>query len=115
MPISIQEPAIEGGSYEVRIDWEDEQGNSLAPTTMAWTLHDADNSVINNRASVAITAPAATELIFLEGADLLIPGKQAIKRYISFVGTYTSPVHGAGKILVDQVDFPIEPRRFATP
>lgn len=115
MAISIQEPAIEGGSYEVRIDWEDEQGNSVAPTTMTWTLHDADNSVINDRNAVEIETPAATELIFLFGDDLLIPGKQSVKRYISFSGTYTSPVHGAGKPLVDQVDFPIEPRRFATP
>lgn len=115
MPISIQEPAIEGGSFEIRIDWEDEQGNSKAPDTMAWTLHDGDNSIINAREDVAITVPAATELLFLSGADLLIPGKQPVRRYVSFVGTYTSLVHGAAKPLVDQVDFMIVPRRLATP
>jgi len=115
MPISIQESAIEGGTFEVRVDWEDEQGNAVTPDTMAWTLHDEDNSVINNRSSVSIAAPASTELLLLQGSDLLIPGKQAVKRYVSFVGTYTSPVHGAGLPLIDQVDFMIEPRRFATP
>lgn len=115
MPISIQEPAIELSSFEVRIDWEDEQGNSVAPDTMVWTLHDGDNNTINDREAVAISTPVATELLFLEGNDLAIFGRDPVKRFITFEGTYTSPVHGASKPLRDVVDFTINPLTFKTP
>jgi hypothetical protein len=115
MPISILEPAIELSSFEVRIDWEDEQGNSTAPDTMSWTLHDVDNNVVNSRLDVSITTPVASELVFLEGLDLEIIGKDPVKRYVTFEGTYTSPNHGAGKPLRDMVDFTIVPLGYKTP
>lgn len=115
MPISILEPAIELSSFEVRIDWEDEQGNSIPPDTMTWTLHDIDNNTVNDREAETIAVPAATELIFLEGNDLAIQGKDPVKRYVTFEGTYTSPVHGAGKPLRDVVDFTINPLLLKTP
>jgi hypothetical protein len=115
MPISIQEPAIELSTYEIRVDWEDEQGNSVAPDTMAWTLHDIDNNVVNNRLNVTITTPLASELLPLEGDDLEIFGRGPVKRYVTFEGTYTSPRWGAGKPLRDVVDFPINPLTYKTP
>jgi len=115
MPISILEPAIELSSFEVRVEWEDEQGNSTTPDTMSWTLHDIDNQPINERENVSIAVPAATELLFLEGSDLEIFGKDPVKRYVTFEGTYTSPVHGAGKPLRDVVDFTINPLTLKTP
>lgn len=115
MPISILEPAIELSSFEIRVDWADEQGNSVAPDTMTWTLHDIDNQVVNEREDEVIAVPAATELLFLEGLDLEIFGKDPVKRYVTFEGTYTSPVHGGNKPLRDVVDFTINPLTFKTP
>jgi len=109
MPIHIQEPAIEGSSYEISIDWTDENGDSVTPTAMAWTLMDKDGNIINSRDAVAIGVPSSTEVIFLSGDDLMCDGNAETTRYVYWSGTYTSAVHGAGKPLIDISSFDILP------
>lgn len=109
MPVHIQEKAIEGSSFEATINWTDENGDSVIPDTMAWSLIDSDGNIINARDATAIGAPAASEALLLEGDDLMAGGDSPIKRYIYWAGTYTSVAHGAGKPLIDISSFDIIP------
>jgi len=109
MPIHIQEKAVEGSSFEVSIDWVDENGDSVVPSAMAWTLMDPDGNIINGQDANVIGVPAANEVLLLEGADLMAGGNSPVIRYVYFAGTYTSIVHGAGKSLKDIVSFHIVP------
>lgn len=109
MPIHIEEKAIEGSSFEVSVDWVDENGDSVTPSAMAWSLVDADGNIINSRDAVAIGSPASTEVLLLEGADLAASGNSPVRRWVIWSGTYTSVVHGAGKTLKDSCSFDIMP------
>lgn len=109
MPLHIQEMAIEGSSFEVSINWTDENGDSVIPDTMAWSLIDADGNIVNSRDATAIGSPAANEVILLTGDDLACSGDSPVKRWVHWAGTYTSAVHGAGKPLIDQTSFDIQP------
>ena len=109
MPKHLAEKAIEGSSYEVNIDWVDENGDAVVPTAMAWSLIDKDGNIINSRDAVSIASPASSETILLEGDDLKCSGNAPAKRYVYWNGTYTSTTHGAGKPLVDITSFDIEP------
>lgn len=109
MPVHLAEKAIEGSTYEVTVNWVDENGDSVTPSAMAWTLMDGEGNIINNRDAVAIGVPSATEVILLEGADLDASGDAAARRFVYWNGTYTSVVHGAGKPLKDIVSFDIMP------
>ena len=109
MPVHIAEKAIEGSSFEITIDWVDENGDSVTPSAMAWTLMDPEGNIINSRDAVSIGAPASTEVILLEGDDLAASGNGVVRRLVYWNGTYTSVVHGAGKPLKDITSFDILP------
>jgi len=109
MPGVIKETATEQSSFKVTMTFYDESGNAVAPDVMAWTLTDLDGSVVNSREDVAIADPSSSESILLEGDDLAVDGNDPVKRIITFQGTYTSAIWGAGKKLKDQSTFTIIP------
>lgn len=85
----INTEAFEGGSLFVTFDFEDENGDAIAPDTAAWTLLDMSGNVINSRQDVMITTPTASETVVLSGDDLAVPATETasvIQRRIKVEG-----------------------------
>ena len=103
--------AKEGSSFGIQIDFEDEEGTALAPTTLTWSLVDEDNAIVNSRQDVSITTPSSTEVIVLSGDDLIaVENEEGIHTHLWLViqGTYTSDL-GIDLPFKDQVRFSVEP------
>ena len=98
--------AIEQSTYIIAVTFTNENGNSLVPDTVAWTLTDAKGAVINDREDVSAT-PAATVNIVLSGDDLAIIAGSNNKRVVTIEATYNS-AYGTGLPLNARATFTIE-------
>lgn len=106
MPTELIIQAVERSTIAIRAQFTDEAGDALVPVTLAWTLTDADGTVVNARSAVSVT-PAATVVIVLTDADLSLAAPLAgTTRYLLIEGTYDSDL-GTGLALRDQVAFTI--------
>lgn len=110
MPTELTEEAVEKSTYTITISFTDEDGNSVIPSTMVWSLVDINGKIINEREEVSIDSPSTSETIVLTGDDLQILETEArrssVKRWIVLEGTYNSDA-GNNLHLRDQVQFPI--------
>lgn len=106
MPTELQLHATERSTIAIRVTITDEAGASLTPTTLKWTLTDANGAVVNSRSAVIVT-PAATVVIVLTDADLSLAALSGTTRYLLIEGTYTSSL-GTGLALRDQLTFTID-------
>jgi len=61
--------AVEHGTYVVALSFTDENGTSMVPNTVTWTLRDESGAVVNGREDVVET-PAASIDLLLYGDDL---------------------------------------------
>lgn len=100
--------AVEKSTFIITIAFTDDDGNSVAPATMVWSLVDTNGEVINDRDQVEITDPDNREDIVLTGDDLVITeSRSQVPRWLVFEGTYNSDA-GNGLYLKDQVKFYID-------
>jgi len=100
--------AKKNGTFVVTVDFTDEDGSTLTPTTMTWTLTNPAGETVNSRLDVSIAAPTSSENIVLQGDDLAIPeSSREVLRVLTLEGTYTS-TYGADLPFKDQVYFYIE-------
>lgn len=92
MPTELNTNAVELSTYQVTFAFTDEDGNSVTPNELAWTLTAADGTVINSRSAVAVTGGdlAASVTITLSGNDLSLPAGLGSERHLTVVGTYDS-------------------------
>ena len=105
MAIKLTLLAPERGTYVVNAAFTDEDGTSVVPDTLTWSLFDASGATVNSRAGINIASPAVNVDILLSGDDLDIDdGKE---RYLLIKGTYTSTL-GVGLPLHDQAVFGVE-------
>ena len=73
MGTAITTNAREKGTYVVTLTFTDEDGNSVVPDSIAWTLMNRNSgTIINSREDVAIATPAASVDVVLSGDDLQI-------------------------------------------
>jgi hypothetical protein len=83
----------EKSTLGIVVDFEDEDGNAVAPSSATWTLTDNNGNVINNRQDEAIS-PAASVTIVLSGDDLQITTDELssgmVLRRLLVEGVYTS-------------------------
>jgi hypothetical protein len=88
--------AFDASSYVVKVDFKDETGAAVQPTSAAWTLTDGSGAVVNGRTSVAVAAPASTIYIALSGDDLDVAttGLLARTRILVVSGQYNSSLVG---------------------
>ena len=103
--------AKEGSSFGIKIDFEDEDGVALAPTTLTWSLVDSDNAIVNSKEDVSISTPTASEVIVLSGGDLVaVENEEGTHTHLWLIikGTYTSDL-GTDLPFQDQVRFSVEP------
>jgi hypothetical protein len=61
--------ATEGGSIVIVAAFTDEDGNSVVPNSVTWTLTDGGGTVINSREDIVVTPDVSVDII-LSGDDL---------------------------------------------
>jgi len=106
MPTQLTAKAVDQDTYLITYSPLDEEGASVIPSALGWTLTDAAGNVINNQSAVAIAAPGATNNVVLAGDDL--KRSDGKSRIVIFEGTYTSPITAAATPLRDTIVFNIE-------
>lgn len=103
MPITLHDKAQEGSTYVVHAAFFDEDGVSVVPATIVWSLYNVSEEIVNSRTDVNVT-PAAEVDIVLSGADLsLVDGHF---RNLVIECTYNSTL-GIGLPLVAEANFHI--------
>jgi hypothetical protein len=88
MPTQITTKANDRSTIFVTATFTDEDNLPFAPKTLAWSLYNARQEVINNRTAEAIVSPAESVTVILTGADLDFADGNL--RFIVFEGTYDS-------------------------
>lgn len=86
---NITDEIAEEGSVGFVFTFTDENGDSMVPGAIAWTLTSDGGTVINSRENVSVDTPAASTTIILSGDDLAI-GTNGTRRKILLAYTYTS-------------------------
>ena len=103
MPARLSVSANDRSTLVVTASFADENGDSVVPDTVTWSLLTPDGNVVNNRDAVVVT-PAATIEIVLFGDDLAYSA--GAQRVLLVEATYTSDA-GSGLPLRDEVWFTI--------
>lgn len=100
-------PATDRSSYYVTLDFFDEAGTPVSPTSAKWTLTDGNGDIINLRDSVVIPNPVGIKTtIALWGADLAAGVTRADNtRNITVEATYVSVTTSDEKPLNKAVQF----------
>lgn len=62
--------AIEGDMVAMEVRLKDENGNSVVPNNIFWSLYDTDENIINNRDNISASSLGKTTRIVLKGNDL---------------------------------------------
>lgn len=93
----------------------DENGDSVTPDSVKWTITDSSGNVINEREQVVVASPEATTTITIYGDDLKIleseAGNAYVARFIVVEGTYTSKL-GAGLPTTEEAYFTVKNLRY---
>ncbi|HDM76324.1 MAG TPA: hypothetical protein ENG51_07620 [Deltaproteobacteria bacterium] len=106
MPTTLTTHAVEKSTFVITVAFQDEQGNSVTPNELTWTLTDMNGNVINNRDQVSIT-PASSVDIVLSGDDLALEGDAPELRVLTVEGTYSSDL-GSDLPIKDSVRFIVD-------
>lgn len=102
--IKINKLAKDGSSATFACTLYDEDGTSVTPSAVAWTLSDASGTVVNSRDDVAGT-PGDPTYITLVTADL--KHSDGANRDLVVKCTYNS-TYGVGLIANESIRFSIE-------
>ena len=82
MPVKTKIRAAEKSTYAVDMEFEDEDGNAVAPKSLLWTLTDRNGTPINGREREAVAAPAASVTVVLKDDDLQILAAERALEYV---------------------------------
>ena len=97
--------ATEGSTYVVTIEFTDEDGTPVIPTSIKWSLTNDEGDAVNSRTDVTIAVPAATIEVVLTGDDLPSPGDQTRSLYFTVEAIYDSALglglHLKGQCRID--------------
>lgn len=107
MPQNLNKDAIEQGTLVVTAAFTDEDGSSVVPNNITWTLTDVSGNVVNARSAVVIAVPAASNDIVLSGNDFITSNGINEDVFLTVVADYDSS-NGSGLPVVDQVRITIE-------
>ena len=85
----------EQSTLAITVNFTDDDGNAVVPSSAAWTLIDKTGTVINNRED-EIISPASSVTIVLVGDDLQITSSEGtsnvVLREFLIEGTYNSSI-----------------------
>ena len=111
MPVTLTKHAKEKSTYVITASFTDEEGDSVVPVTIEWTLSTAKGTVVNSLSDVVVAVPASETEILLSGDDLQILSdevNQAV-RLFTVNATYDSalgtdlPLRGSIRFIVDNL------------
>lgn len=105
--------AKEESTYIITATFTDEDGNSVAPTSLSWTLTNIDGTVMNSKSAVSVgtSSLASSVNIVLSGEDLSMESSSSTEtRILTIEGTYNSTL-GTGLPIKDNIKFKIEQLR----
>lgn len=78
MPTVSDNYAIERSTYALTVGFADPDDTPITPTSIKWTLTDADGTVINGRDAVTVSTLASSVNVILSGDDLqILPSESA--------------------------------------
>lgn len=103
----MSEPAIEGSTCVIQVDFYDESENPVTPTSATWTLTDSSGSVVNSREDEIISSLDTTVYIVLSGADLVTNSHSLEELTLTITATYNS-AYGSGLPMIAQGKIPVE-------
>jgi hypothetical protein len=104
--VTLSTNAVDGSTYIITATFTDEDGNSVTPNTLTWSLRNGAGNIVNEREDVSVT-PAASVEVVLSGDDLLYSDGHA--RYFTLSGTYDSdagtglPLRAEAYFLIDNL------------
>lgn len=82
--------AVEESTYIIPIAaFFDEDDNAITPATIAWTLMNGKDEIVNSREDVSATAATSIDIV-LTGDDLAMPDEGAPWRFVTLEYTYNS-------------------------
>jgi predicted NAD/FAD-dependent oxidoreductase len=91
-----------------KIDFKDEEGSAVVPTSIKWSLTDASGTEINGRTDVDVAVPAATIYIVLSNADLAITTTAtSVTRLLAVEAVYSS-TFGSNLTFKEQIKFIVD-------
>ena len=100
--------AVEKSHIGIQVEFLDENGQAVVPSSVTWTLSNEDGATINDRIDVSITA-ASTVTIVLNSDDLALPAGftgGSLKRKITVSAVIDSDL-GNDLTLKDSITFPV--------
>jgi|GEM_PF-953247 len=107
--------ARDRSSYVVKVDFTDENGDTVVPTAATWTLTDGNGEVVNERSQTTIGSLAATVYLALSGDDLEYQTdddddtqRLLNLRVVVVEATYTSSLTGGPLPVKKAIKFKIE-------
>lgn len=92
---TLDDHANKESTFTITADFTDEDGAALTPNDdITWSLYDEAGQPVNSLEDVALTPPASSVEITLQGADLAIQDAdaQSEARYLVIACTYNSTV-----------------------
>ncbi len=93
--ITMSKTAVEKSTFIIPISaFYDDNGTGLTPDSITWSLHDGDDSVVNSKSAVSVTAATAIDIV-LSGSDLAIADNSKASRYVTVEYTFTSTAGSA--------------------
>ena len=100
MPIDFQYEVNSGGSCVIVATYTDEDGSSVTPSSVTWSLKDDRDRVVNSRTAVSET-PGTSNNILLSGADVTCTTNKNERRLLTISIVYDSS-YGTD---ISQVDY----------
>ena len=111
MTSKLTDVVIERSTYAVELTFTDEDGASVTPTGVRWSLTTGTGAVVNGRRSVAVAAAAGASTVVLSGADLALSQQDERELRILTVEALYDSDSGTGLPCNQEVWFYVTPMR----
>lgn len=105
--IVLKDKVNEESVLPLLLTFKDEDGVIMSPTSVKWSLSEADGTIINSRTDVTLSGPPYN--LVLSGDDTAIQGADDnFERRLTIRAVYTSS-YGLGLKLNREIQFFIQP------
>ena len=105
--IELKDKVNEESVLPLALVFKDEDGVVMSPTSVKWSLSEADGTIVNSRTDVTLSGPPYN--LVLSGADTALQGTDDnLERRLTIRAVYTS-TYGSGLKLNREIQFWIQP------
>jgi len=96
----------ERSTLAILVEFFDETGAAVTPTSASFSLVNEDGDIINSRNAVSVTPAAGSAVIVLTGADLALTAGENGKRKVLVQALYNS-TNGTGLAIRKEYSFTV--------